>query len=196
MCSQASSSSELLPLARFSGTWWALALILVGGVLFIGLGARVEVPMVPVPMSLQTYAVVVVGALAGWRLGAALVSLYLVAGAAGAPLFAGGSTGVEHLVGSTAGYLVGFVVAAALVGWLAEKGWTDRGLLRSSLAMLLGHVVTLSLGTVWLATRIGASPAIEHGLLPFLIGAAAKSILAALTVEGVRRMFFRVRYGT
>ncbi len=145
--------------------------------------------MVPVPMSLQTYAVVVVGALAGWRLGAAVVSSYLVAGAAGAPLFAGGASGIDHFLGNTAGYLVGFVVAAAVVGWLAENRWTHRGLLRSSLVMLIGHAVTLSLGTAWLATRIGGSPAIQHGLLPFLIGAVVKSILAAVTVEGLCRMF-------
>ena len=188
MCSQHLPKDRFVPLIRFHNSWWAIALIIACGVLFIGFGAWLEVPMRPVPMSMQTYAVVVVGALAGWRLGAAVVLAYLVVSAAGAPLLAGGESGIDALLGNTAGYLLGFIFSAAFVGFLAEGSWTNRGLLRSSLAMLMGHCITLVLGAAWLATRIGFLPAVEHGVLPFLAGAVAKSILASATVEVVRRI--------
>lgn len=143
--------------------------------------------MVPVPMTMQTYAVVIVGALAGWRLGAVVVLAYWLAAAAGAPVLAGGASGMDSVSGNTAGYLLGFIFSAALVGFLAERSWTSRGLLRSSLVMVIGHGITLALGAAWLSTRIGWLPAIDHGVSPFLIGAVAKSILAAATVEALRR---------
>ena len=193
MKTQHSSKSRLVPLTRFGETWWAVAVIIASGVVFIGAGAWLEVPMVPVPMSLQTYAVFVVSALAGWRLGVAVVLSYLLAAAAGAPLLAGGASGVDHLLGRTAGYLLGFVASAALVGWLAERIWFHQNLLRSSLVMLAGHCVTLVLGTAWLAKHIGMYPAIQHGLWPFLIGAIAKSILAAVTVQWLGGVLLRSR---
>lgn len=138
--------------------------------------------MVPVPMSMQTYAVLLLGGLAGWRLGGATLGLYLLAGGAGLPVFAGGAGGPEHLTGPTAGYLLGFLLAAMLVGWLAEKGYTTTTV-RSTLTMALGHLLILGLGTAWLAARIGGTAAYENGFQPFLLGGLAKSLLVALTIS-------------
>ena len=158
-----------------------------GGVLFIGLCAQVEVPMVPVPMSLQTYAVLVIGAVAGPPLAGGTLLLYLLAGALGLPVFAGGASGLHHLAGNTAGYLVGFVLAAILVGFLAER-WARDSFARLTVSLLLGHVVVLGLGATWLATKIGATAAIEGGFLPFLVGGLTKSILGAATVVWLERL--------
>ena len=179
--------SAFLPLKTLATNTLRTFLILLGGVLLVGLGARLEIPMVPVPMSMQTYAVVVLGALAGLRLGSTMIALYLAAGAAGAPVFAGGASGVEHLVGATAGYLVGFLVTAAVVGVLAERGWASRSFLSSTLVMALGHAVVLGLGTFWLGWKIGWWPAVEKGFLPFLLGGLVKSLLAAGTVFLVKQ---------
>ncbi|MEM1183006.1 MAG: biotin transporter BioY [Acidobacteriota bacterium] len=157
------------------------------GVVAIAVGGRLEVPMVPVPMSLQTYAVGVVAGLLGWLRGGATVGLYLAAGAFGAPVFAGGSGGVAHLAGPTAGYLVGFAVAAVLVGALAERGWT-QGWGRSILVMVLGHAVILGLGAAWLGHATDWGTAYRSGFEPFLIGAVAKSVLATATLFAVGAM--------
>ncbi|MEM8996534.1 MAG: biotin transporter BioY [Acidobacteriota bacterium] len=155
------------------------------GVLAVAVGGRLDVPMVPVPMSLQTYAVGVVGGLAGPRRGGAILGLYLAAGALGAPVFADGAGGVGHLTGPTAGYLLGFALAAVGVGALAERGWmsTARG---AFAAMALGHVLVLGLGAAWLAAVTDPATAYRGGFEPFLLGAAVKSALAAATVRAVK----------
>ena len=161
------------------------------GVLGVALGARVQIPMVPVPMSLQTYAVVLIGGLAGRRLGAGVLALYLLCGALGAPVFADGASGLHHLVGPTAGYLFGFLLSAFLVGHLAERGWTSS-FFRSTLAMVLGHGVTLGLGATVLGFKTDWSTAYSGGFEPFLLGGLAKSILAAATILLLRTVVGRV----
>ncbi len=148
-------------------------------------GARADVPMAPVSMTLQSLAVVLAGAVLGpWR-GAAAAALYLAAGAAGLPVFAGGAGGAEHLGGATAGYLAAFPLAAGLVGAAAARGWT--GSFGGAFAVLLaGHGLILGLGAGWLATRIGLGAALAGGLWPFLPGAAVKSAAGALLL-GLRR---------
>lgn len=164
-----------------------LAAILLG-TLVLAAASWIEVPMLPVPMTMQTYAVVMVGALYGWRLGAVTVLVWLGEAAIGLPVLSGGAGGAMHFWGPTAGYLFAFPVAAALVGWLAEKGWTGSNLIRSFGAMFLGHALILSLGTAWLAVMIGVEQAVIHGLAPFLLGAVLKSVLATATVAAARRM--------
>ena len=179
----AETKNAFVPLKQFSTSVVRTVLVLLGGVGFVGLGAHLDIPMIPVPMSMQTYAVVVVGALAGWRLGGLTLVMYLAAGSAGAPLFAGGGSGTEHLLGNTGGYLLGFVLAAISVGYLAERSWTQRNFGYATTAMLFGHLIILVLGTLWLATSIGLHRAIEAGMTPFLLGALVKSLLAAVTVR-------------
>lgn len=158
-----------------------LGCVLVAGVLLIACSAHIQIPMVPVPMSLQTYAVVLIGGLAGRRLAGAVLLLYLVSGALGAPVFADGASGADHLVGMTAGYLFGFLFAAMLVGALAERGWTSSPF-RSILAMVIGHGVILGLGAIVLGLKADWVTAYEGGFRPFLLGGLAKSVLAAATI--------------
>ncbi len=156
------------------------------GSLFLAACSWIEVPMVPVPMTMQTFGLVLLGGLCGWRLALGSSLAYLVEGALGLPVLAGGAAGVHHFVGPTGGYLVAFPLAAALVGWLAERGWT-LGLVRSFAAMLAGHALVLGLGTAYLATKIGPEKAVALGLVPFLLGSVLKSALAVATVELARR---------
>lgn len=157
----------------------ALALI---GSLLLAASAKVQVPFYPVPMTMQTFVVLVLGMVYGWRLGGATVVLYLAEGAAGLPVFAGTpekGIGLAYLLGPTGGYLLGFAVAAAVCGWLAERGW-DRNALTTALAMLIGNVVIYVPGLLWLGTVVGwDKPVLEWGMTPFLLGDAAKLALAA-----------------
>lgn len=158
------------------------------GTAVLAASSWIEVPMVPVPMTMQTYAVILVGALYGLRLGTLTVLVWLGQAMVGLPVLAGGAAGIGHFVGPTAGYLIGFPIAAALVGALADRGWTNGRPVAAFAAMLLGHALCLGLGTAWLATQIGGGPAVTHGLAPFLAGAVLKSALAAATVEASRRV--------
>jgi biotin transport system substrate-specific component len=162
------------------GALRALVLAVVGSLL-LTISAKVQVPFWPVPMTMQTFAVVVIGMAYGSRLAAATVLLYLVEGAAGLPVFAGTperGIGLAYMVGPTGGYLVGFFLAAVLCGWLAERGW-DRRLAPALAAMLLGHAAIFVCGVGWLATLIGAQKAIALGFTPFLLGTVVKIALAA-----------------
>lgn len=158
------------------------------GSAFIAISAKISVPMVPVPMTMQTFAILVVGMAFGFRLGTATVLLYLAEGLAGLPVFAGPVAGPAYLVGPTGGYLAGFVVAAAIVGWLGDKGW-DRSVVRTLLANAIGTACIFALGFAWLSTLIGADKAFAAGVLPFLIGAAAKIGLAAALLPMLRKWF-------
>lgn len=161
------------------------ALAILGGSALIALGAQVSVPMLPVPMSLQTLAVVLVGLTAGSRLGAAAVLAYLAQGAAGLPVFAAGGAGAAWLVGPTAGFLWGFIAIAGLAGLAVE-----RGIARGFVATLLVSTVALASvyvpGVLWLnvATPLDLSGAVAAGMTPFLIGDAVKAVVAALIVTG------------
>ena len=135
----------------------------------IAVAAHVQVPFWPVPMTLQTMAVMGIASLFGAQLGIAAMAAYLVEGALGLPVFAGG-VGAQVLVGPTAGYLVGFVVAAGLVG--AARG----GLMRAA-AILAGTVAIYGFGVAWLATFIGFEKAVAAGMTPFLLGDAVKGAL-------------------
>ncbi len=161
-----------------------LALI---GTALIAISARIQVPMWPVPMTMQTFAVLVIGMAYGSRLGFATVMLYLAEGAVGLPVFAGGG-GLHYFAGTTTGYLAGFAIAAFVVGYLAERGW-DRDPVRTIAANALGTAVIFVLGGIWLAGFLmvakgmpladGAATSLAKGVTPFLIGAAVKIALAA-----------------
>jgi len=177
------------------GTMWPVrgdtrllraALVVMAGSVLLAVTAHVKVPFWPVPMTMQTFAVLVIGMACGARLGAATVAVYLLEGALGLPVFAGGA-GFAYLAGPTGGYLAGFVLAAALTGWLAERGF-DRSVLRTMAAMLAGDVIILGLGVAWLATLIGAEKAIAAGLLPFLAAEVFKIVLAAAVLPGAWRL--------
>ena len=161
------------------------AVLAIIGTALLWASAKIQVPFYPVPMTLQTFAVLVIGMAYGWRLGGATLILYLAEGAAGLPVFAGtpaNGIGIAYMVGGTGGYLVGFVLAAAAAGWLAERGW-DRNMVSTAGAMLIGNVIIYVPGIVWLGAVFGwDKPIFEWGLTPFILGDATKLVLAALLV--------------
>lgn len=174
------SFSPLRPETR-SLAWRAAAVL--AGTLLLALSSHVTVPMVPVPMTMQTFAVCLVGALYGWRLGAVTILAWLAEGAAGLPVLAGGASGVQHFFGPTGGYLLAFPVAGALVGWLAERGWNGSRVWLAFAGQLLGNALCLVLGAAWLATMIGLEQAIVLGVIPFVLGGILKSALGAAALR-------------
>lgn len=165
--------------------WQAGAVVL--GTLFLALSSYIEVPMVPVPVTMQTFAVAMVGALYGWRLGAITIIAWLAEGALGLPVLAGGASGTLHFVGPTGGYLFAFPVVGALVGWLAERGWNGHRPVLAFVSMLLGNLLCLVLGAAWLATIIGVEAAFTSGVAPFIIGGVLKSVLGAAVLALLAR---------
>lgn len=161
-----------------------LALV-VGGSLLIALAAQVSVPMVPVPMTLQTLAILTVGLTLGARLGAATVAVYLAEGAMGLPVFANGNAGLAYMMGPTAGFLAGFVGMAWLAGWASDRGMT-RSFLGAAMAAVAASALLYVPGLAWPAVAMGKSvPDLLSGwMLPFLAGDAVKAVLAALVVTG------------
>ncbi|KQW78272.1 biotin biosynthesis protein BioY [Devosia sp. Root413D1] len=157
---------------------WRIGAVVLG-TLFLTLSSYVEVPMVPVPVTMQTFAVMLVGALYGWRLGAITIVAWLAEAAVGLPVLSGGAAGAHHFVGPTAGYLFAFPVAGAVVGWLAERGWNGRRPLLAFVSMLLGNALCLAIGGAWLAVLFGADVAWTSGVAPFIVGGVLKSVLGA-----------------
>ncbi|MGO4738203.1 biotin transporter BioY [Bosea sp. 2KB_26] len=157
------------------------------GTLLLALASQISVPMVPVPITMQTLAVTLIGAFYGWRLGAVTVLAWLFEAALGLPVLAGGASGLPHFMGPTGGYLFSFPIVAALVGWLAERGWGGDRLVRSFAAMLLGNALCLVIGAAWLAALIGVERALLLGVVPFIVGAVLKSALGAAILKASSR---------
>lgn len=164
------------------------ALLAVGGALLLTLSAKVQVPFFPVPMTLQTMVVLLIGAAFGMRLAVATVALYLAQGAFGLPVFANTPPvvpGLAYFLGPTGGFLAGFVIAAAIVGAAADRGVAGLKLLA---AMLVADMALLAVGVTWLAffatlangsVGLGLERAFMVGVVPFLLGEAVKVALAA-----------------
>ena len=152
------------------------AVLTVVGSLIVAAAAQVNVPMIPVPMTLQSLAVLMIGAAYGSRLGAATLALYALEGAIGLPVFAEFKSGIML---ASFGYVLGFIAAAYVVGFLAERGW-DRSPVKMFAAMILGAAVLYVPGLLWLSAWIGAEKAVQFGLLPFIMGDVVKAAVAAL----------------
>ncbi len=164
------------------------ALLIFGGSLLIAALAQVRIPLpfTLVPITGQTLGVFLVGATLGSHRAVLSLGLYLLEGSMGLPVFAGGAAGPVHLFGPTGGYLFGFVVAAYVIGWLAERGW-DRSMGRVALMFIVGETIILGLGSLVLARFIGLERAWLGGVLPFLPGDALKALLAALLLPTARK---------
>ena len=164
--------------------WLRDVILIVLGALFVAALAQVKIPLpfTPVPLTGQTFGVLLVGATLGSKRGAACMLLYIALGALGLPFFAGGASGLEYLAGATLGYLVGFVLAAYVVGLLAERG-LERSVRTSLIPFLVGTIIIYVCGVAWLTILLGSfSKAVAAGLLPFLIGDAIKLIAASLVL--------------
>jgi len=171
-------------------------LLALGGAAFIGLLAQIsyQPDFTPVPYTGQTFGVLLVGAAYGARLGAASSSLYALLGIVGVPLYADHKHGWDVFKGATGGYLVGFILAAALTGWLAERGW-DRRFATSVTMMLTGSVVIYACGSIWLHHYLHASwnTTLVDGVYYFIPGDLVKLYLAAAALPGAWKLVQRLR---
>ncbi len=165
------------------------AILIVSGSLFVAAMAQVKIPLpfTPVPLTGQTFAVLVIGAVLGSSRGVTSLLLYLLLGLVGLPVFAGGSHGLAVLTGPTGGYLVGFLLAAYLIGKLAARQ-LDRRILTALLAFLAGMAVIYICGVAWLSLFLGFKGAILGGLVPFLIGDAIKLAAAGLVLPAAWKL--------
>jgi len=163
--------------------------LIAGASVLTALAARIAIPVPwsPVPITGQTFAVLLSGAVLGARRGSAAQLLYLAEGAAGLPVFAGGAAGAAVLLGPTGGYLLAFPFAAALTGALAAQGW-DRRFVTTAAAMLLGSAVIFALGLALLSRFIPSGRLLAAGLLPFLPGDLIKATLAAIAFPAAWRL--------
>jgi biotin transport system substrate-specific component len=164
--------------------WLRNLFLIVLGSLLIATLAQVEIilPFTPVPITGQTFGVLLIGAALGSKRGTASIVLYITEGAMGLPFFAGGASGLGILSGATAGYLAGFVGAAYTVGWLAECG-LERSMRTSVIPFLVGTVIIYVCGAAWLSIMLGSfSKALTLGVVPFLFGDAIKLMAASLTL--------------
>ncbi len=171
------------------------ALLVIAGTIFIALAAQIAIPFIPVPLTLQTFAILIVGLTFGSRLGAVTLLTYLAEGAAGLPVFANGGAGLPYMMGPTAGFLLGFVVMAYLAGLAVEKGLA-KGFVGTVVAAIVASIVLYIPGVAWpmfIAELTGAtgkwvgssaSSIWTYWVSPFLLGDALKAVLAALVVSG------------
>ena len=155
------------------------------GTLVLAVASQIAVPMVPVPITMQTFAVTMIGALYGWRLGLFTVLAWLGEAAIGLPVLANGTGGVSVFFGPTAGYLFAFPLMAAMVGFATERFVSSERLVATSLLHLGANILCLLVGSLWLANLIGAEKALFAGFVPFVLGAILKSVLAAACLAAV-----------
>ena len=154
--------------------------LVVAGAALVTVLAQVAIPLWPVPITGQTLAVLLVGSTLGWARGAISMVLYALLGLVGLPVYSDGSHGATVLFGATGGYIVGFIVSAALVGWLAERQW-DRKILKAIVTFVAGSVVVFAIGLPWLAVVLHTDlpTTLQYGLYPFIIGGIIKAAIAA-----------------
>ena len=159
------------------------AIVLMGvGTALLTLSAKVQVPLPYVPMTLQTLVVLIIGASYGWRLGGATVGLYLMQGAVGMPVFAGPTAGIGYFMGPTGGFLFGFLLAAIVMGFMAERGW-DRSLLRVIVMMSVGHALIFVVGLAQLSLVMPFAKAWTVGAAPFVAATLVKTALAVALMQ-------------
>jgi biotin transport system substrate-specific component len=179
---------EALPGGRNMAVKVAIA---VAGSALLAISAKIQVPFYPVPVTMQTLVVLVLGMTLGSRLAFATLALYLAEGLAGLPVFAGTpekGIGLAYMMGPTGGYLFGYLIAATLTGWLAERGF-DRSLPKAAVALVLGNVAIYVPGILWLGAVIGwDKPVLAYGLIPFLAGDALKLALGACLLPLLRHV--------
>jgi biotin transport system substrate-specific component len=172
------------------------ALLVLAGTALVAAAAQISVklPFTPVPITGQTFAILLVGASLGCVLGTASAMLYLWLGVAGAPIYAHHDSGWSVITSASGGYIVGFVLAAALTGFLAERRW-DRRLSSSIGLMLTGNVVIYLVGLPWLAVVLNTNleKTLEYGLYPFIPGDTFKLYLAAAALPGAWKLVGRAR---
>jgi len=175
-----------------------ITMVVAGAALTAG-AAQLVIPMWPVPITGQTFAVLLVGTTLGAFRGALSMVLYIALGAIGLPVFTEGSAGWHVIAGPTGGYLVGFVLAAILTGWLAQRSW-DRQIVGAAVAFLAGTVVIYAVGLPWLSVALGQlgypndlGATLQSGLLPFVPGDILKAVAAGVLLPLTWKMVSRTK---
>jgi biotin transport system substrate-specific component len=168
-----------------SNQWLRFMVFAIAGSIALTISAKISIPAIPVPFTLQTLVVLLLGFAYGPALAGATVGLYLLQGAFGLPVFQGTpekGLGMLYMMGPTGGYLLGFLVAAVVCGKLAQKGW-DRRFSTMALGMVLGNAIIYAFGLAWLGTLIGwDKPVLEYGMIPFMAGDLIKIAVAVVLV--------------
>ncbi|MEJ2655492.1 MAG: biotin transporter BioY [Acidihalobacter sp.] len=184
--------TRLWPEANASRALRNAALVAIGSLL-LAAASQVAVPLWPVPVSGQTFAVLLIGMAYGARLGMVTVLTYLFEGAIGLPFFVGGAAGLAPLMGPTGGYLAGFVLAAGVIGWLAQRGWGRNGA-STAVAMLIGNIALYVPGLLWLSAfmHFNVHATLATGLVPFILGDLAKLLLASALMPLAWRLLGKV----
>lgn len=182
--------------ADVTGRDWRMLALVCAGVGLLTASAKLNIPFYPVPVTMQTLAVMLIGAAYGARLGGATVLIYLAIGALGVPVFAGTpekGIGVAYMLGPTGGYLAGFFVAAVVTGLLAERGF-DRSILRTAVAMTAGTAIIFAFGVAWLGALVGwDKPVLGWGLYPFIYGGILKIVLGAAIMPAAWALLAKFR---
>lgn len=172
------------------------AALVLAGIAALAVSAKISVPTVPVPINMATFAVLTIGAAYGARLGLVTIFGYMLVGMLGFDVFAKSTAdlnGLEYMMGSTGGYLVGFVLATLALGLLAARGW-DRSPVKMAGAMLIGNALIYVPGLLWLGALYGFDkPILAWGLTPFLVGDAVKLALAAVLLPALWKLVGRAR---
>ena len=170
------------------------AVAVTAGAAFVALAAQVAVPLWPVPITMQTLAVLLVASAFGAVRGSLSMSLYLIAGLLGAPVFSDGGSGVAVVFGPSGGYIVGFVLAGCLTGRLSEREW-HRPTLKAAVACGVGTIATFAVGLPWLMVALGATvnETLQWGLYPFIVGGIVKTAAAAILIPVAWRFAERLR---
>ena len=186
-------SGPIAPEKGDTGISWMryvrLAIIVLGATGILALSARIQIPFYPVPMTLQTLAVLAIGAMFGFRIGILATGLYLAEGFVGLPVFAGGS-GPLYMAGPTGGYLAGFMVAAVMLGWASDRGFGKHLMLALAFPIVAATMI-IAIGFAWLATLIGVEAAWAAGVAPFLFGELTKSLIVGLAWFATARFIRR-----
>ena len=177
-------------LASYDISLFKKLVLLIAGVLVLTISAQLKVPFYPVPITMQTLVVMLIGFTFGARLGSSTVLVYLASGAIGAPVFAGGA-GLAYMSGPTGGYLFGFLVAVFLIGFFTEQGY-GRTFISTLLLALAGTIVFYLFGVAWLTTILGFEKAIKFGLLPFLYGDVLKLFLLAFSIPATWKLVVKL----
>ncbi|MEW5796342.1 MAG: biotin transporter BioY [Candidatus Zixiibacteriota bacterium] len=186
-------SLTIYDVIRPSARWMEAPLLLAFNLLLVACSyLSFNLPFSPVPVTGQTFGVLLVAMALGRVRGSSVVLAYLAEGAAGLPVFAGGAAGVGVLAGPTGGYLIGFLAAAYVAGWLADLGW-DKGYVKSVVAMLAGNVVIFACGLAQLSMYVPAGSVLALGLYPFIAGGIVKIALAAVILPSVWKLVDRRR---
>ena len=173
--------------------------MVIAGAALTAAAAQLVIPMWPVPITGQTFAVLLVGTTLGALRGALSMVLYIALGAIGLPIFTQGSAGWHVIAGPTGGYLVGFVLAAVLTGWLAQRSW-DRKVVGAGVAFLAGTVVIYAVGLPWLSVALGQlgypndlSATLQAGLFPFVPGDILKAVAAGVLLPVTWKLVSRAK---